>query len=130
VGARHHVRFWGTTFEKGDTLSVHTIHWHHRREHVLGDSLLWVGAASLDVGLNLIRHNLQITHMVHPDTDRERELILTGLRKQQLIKSVHEVKLDNPYRVTNRVWRGYLHTDGMMTVAKLTTGRRSRTHNR
>lgn len=130
IGARHHVRFWGTTFEKGDPLSVHTIHWHHRREHLLGDKLLWVGAASLDVGVNLIRHNLQITHMVHPDTDRERELILRGLRKQKLVKSAQQVKLDNPYRLTNRVWRGYLHTDGSMTVVQLPTARRSRNRSR
>jgi hypothetical protein len=131
LGARHHVRFWGTTYEQDGQLSVHTIHWHRRQEHVLEDRLLWVGAASLDVGLNFIRHNLQITHMVDPDTDRERELIVTGLAKQKLAKKTAQVKLDNPYRLTNRVWRGYLHTDGMMTVVHLmTTSRRSRNRSR
>jgi hypothetical protein len=116
--SRHHIRFWATTFE-GNTLSAHSIHWHDRKTHVQGDKLLWVGAASLDIGLMPIRHNLQITHMVHPDTNLEREFILQGLRTTNLIKKIEQVKLDDPYRLINRAWRSELHTDGIMAVATL-----------
>lgn len=119
IGQRHHVRFWATTFEKKKRLSVHGIAWHHRRQHVFGDNLLWVGAASLDTGLNLIRHNLQMTHMIDPDTDSERELIVKQLRHTDQVASVETLKLDNPYRLINRVWRGYLQTDGKMSVVSL-----------
>jgi hypothetical protein len=119
LSQRHHVRFWATTYKEGEPLSTHSIHWHHRRAHVQGDDLLWVGAASLDVGIAPIRHNLQISHMIHPNTDRERELIVEQLRAEGIIDQTQTIKLGDPYRLVNRVWRGSLHTDGRMTVVRL-----------
>lgn len=119
IGSRHHVRFWATTYHNKGRLSIRGIHWQHRRAHVQGDNLLWVGAASLDVGLNVIRHNLQVTHMIHPDTDKERELILKQLRKEGLVAKVQTLVLGDPYQLINRVWRGYLQTDGKMAVISL-----------
>lgn len=116
AGNRHHVRFWATTFEEDKRLAVHTIHWHHRSSRVEGDNLLWVGAASLDVGIAPIRHNLQLTHMIHPDTDRERELVVEQLQAQHLVNRTSSIKLGKPYRLMNRAFRGYLNTDGMMTI--------------
>ena len=118
-GNRHHVRFWATTYEASDKLTFRRIHWHHRSSHVQGDNLLWVGAASLDVGISLIRHNLQLTHMIAPDTNQERQLIIGHLKKAKLISTVESVKLGDAYRLVNRVWRGYLHTDGIMDVGQL-----------
>jgi hypothetical protein len=118
-GNRHHVRFWATTFEKKRPLTFRSVHWHHRRIHVQDDNLLWVGAASLDIGLGYIRHNLQITHMIDPDTNRERELIITQLRAKKLVKTIETVELGKPYRLINRVINGYLHTDGKMAVISL-----------
>ncbi|HVV66981.1 MAG TPA: LssY C-terminal domain-containing protein [Candidatus Saccharimonadales bacterium] len=119
IGSRHHVRFWATTYHNKGRLSIQGIHWQHRRAHIQGDNLLWVGAASLDVGLNVIRHNLQVTHMIHPDTDQERELILKQLRKESLVAKVQTLILGDPYQLINRVWRGYLQTDGKMAVISL-----------
>jgi hypothetical protein len=116
---RHHVRFWATTFKEGKRLSFSSIHWHHRRAHVQGDNLLWLGAASLDIGVAPIRHNLQITHMIDPDTNQERELIVRQLKAAKLVKKTQKVKLGDPYKLANRVWHGSLHTDGAMTVVHL-----------
>ncbi|HXR49973.1 MAG TPA: LssY C-terminal domain-containing protein, partial [Verrucomicrobiae bacterium] len=117
---RHHVRFWATTYEGGKkSMSFRSIHWHHRRAHVFGDNLLWVGASSLDVGVSVIRHNFQFTHMIDPDTNLERDLIVEQLRSQKLVKKVETIKLGDPYRLINRVWRGSLHTDGKMAVVTL-----------
>lgn len=118
-GSRHHVRFWATTFKDKKRLTVKHIQWHHRRMHIRDDILLWVGAASLDMGLAPIRHNLQITHMIHPDTNKERKIIITQLKDAGLIASTQNVRLGNPYRLINRAWRGSLHTDGKMTILKL-----------
>jgi hypothetical protein len=117
--ARHHVRFWATTFDREKELNVRSIHWHHRREHVYSDNLLWVGAASLDVGISFIRHNFQLSHMIHPDTDQERELILQLLRAHGLVRKVEYVKLGEPYRLINRVMTGHLRSDGQMAVVSL-----------
>ncbi len=116
IGSRHHVRFWATTYKDDKKLTVRSIHWHHRRSHVQGDNLLWVGAASLDVGLAPIRHNMQITHMIHPDTNQERELIVSQLKAVGVVKKTQDIKLVKPYRLANRALRGHLHTDGTMTV--------------
>ncbi len=118
-GSRHHVRFWATTYEDKRPLAVHTIHWHHRRNRVYGDNLLWVGAASLDVGVNFIRHNLQLTHMIDPDTNKERELMVTQLKAEKLAGKVQMIKLGEPYRLINRVISGSLHTDGRMAIVTL-----------
>lgn len=117
--SRHHVRFWATTYKEGPKFTVRSIHWHNRKEHIRGDDLLWVGAASLDNGVGLIRHNLQVTHSIHPDTDAERELIVSSLEKTGLVESKETIKLDKPYRLINRTWRGHFMADGKMTVVKL-----------
>ncbi len=124
TGGRHHVRFWATTFQDKQKLTVRSIHWHRRRSHVQGDNLLWVGAASLDVGLGFIRHNLQITHMIDPDTNQERELVIGQLRERKLVKKVETIELGKPYRLINRVMSGYLHTDGKMSIAYLKPAKR------
>lgn len=116
---RHHVRFWATTYDAQQPLNVHTINLHHRHAHVFGDNLLWVGAASRDSGVGYIRHNLQFTHMIDPDTNQERELIVRHLRTRKLIKKVEMIQLGKPYRLINRVFRGYLHTDGKMAIIHL-----------
>lgn len=122
AGGRHHVRFWATTFSEGENLTVRSIHWHNRNRHVFGDNLLWVGAASRDIGIAPIRHNMQLTHMIHPDTNQERDLIVSRLKDVGLVAGTHDVKLDDPYRLVNRALRGYLHTDGVMTVVNLKSG--------
>lgn len=116
---RHHVRFWATTYDDSKDLHVNTIHWHKRESQILSDKLLWVGAASRDVGITPIRHNLQLTHMIAPDTNAERELIINNLSKVGLANTTHKIRLGKPYKLINRAFRGQLHTDGTMTVVKL-----------
>ena len=117
--SRHHVRFWATTYDDTKKFSIQTIHWHNRSKHVFGDNVLWVGAASRDVGVSIIRHNFQPSHMIDPDTDTERELIAAQLRKMKLVKKIDAIKLDKPYKLVNRVWRGSLHSDGKMKIVTL-----------
>ena len=119
AASRHHVRFWATTYSGKTPLNVRAIHWQHRQTHVQGDNLLWVGAASLDVGISLIRHNLQFTHMVDPDTGRERDLLVSQLRGAGVVGKVSTVRLGQAYRLLNRVWNGSLHSDGQMTIVSL-----------
>lgn len=125
TGHRHHVRFWATTYDPKQPLDIETIHWHHRQAHVQSDNLLWVGAASLDVGISYIRHNFQLTHLIDPDTNQERQLIIDGLKAKKLVKKVDLIKLGNPYRLVNRVLSGSLHTDGQMAIISLRKPRRS-----
>ncbi len=119
-GHRHHVRFWATTYRGGGTKQFGTMDWHKRRRKAAGAGTLWVGAASQDIGFAFIRHNVQLTHMIHSDTNAERTLIVRGLKNAGLIASAESIRLRRPYKLTNRAWRGSLHTDGTMEIAKLT----------
>ena len=122
---RHHVRFWATTYDEKQPLNVRSINLHHRKARVYGDNLLWVGAASLDTGIGFIRHNLQFTHMIDPDTNQERELIVSQLKVQKLITKVNSIKLGDAYRLMNRVLSGSLHTDGRMAIVRLKSRRKA-----
>lgn len=107
AGHRHHVRFWATTND------------NQRQLDIQADNLLWVGAASLDEGVGYIRHNFQLTHMINPDTNQERQLIVDQLKSKHLVSKVETIKLGQPYRLINRVMRGHLHTDGKMDIVSL-----------
>lgn len=128
---RHHVRFWATTFDrynKKQPLDANSIHWFRRRElrqhEGKDEELLWLGAASKDVGLALIRHNAQLTHMIHPDTDAERDLIVEQLEIDGA-KLEASIQIMKPYKLTNRVWRGYLQTDGRLKIVRLASSRQA-----
>lgn len=92
-GHRHHVRFWATTYQKNSPLTFKSIHWHERKTQRRGADLLWVGAASRDVGLAFIRHNWQVTHMISPNTSAERELIASQLLANKSARESGEVRL-------------------------------------
>ena len=119
LGSRHHVRFWATTYDDNSHISVRNIHWRARRPYIKGQDLLWLGAASLDVGITFIRHNLQVSHMIDPDTNQERELIVTQFKKAGLVKKIDFIVLGKAYKLANRVFRGSLHTDGKMAIVSL-----------
>lgn len=120
AGFRHHVRFWATTYETGKPLSAKTIHWMQRKYDRPSGRVLWMGAASFDVGFAPIRHNLQITHMIHPNTNKERQLIVDQLKTTGYVSKIDDVRIaEQPYKLANRALRGYLETDGVMTVCHL-----------
>lgn len=118
-GNRHHVRFWATTFDDRKKITARSIHWHHASTGNRKDTLLWVGAASLDNGITHIRHNFQITHMIHPDTNAERELIVHDLKAAGYAGRVRYIRLGKPYKLMNRAFRGQLHADGRLALVSL-----------
>ncbi len=118
---RHHVRFWASTYQVDERFREHLHFWQRQHQPETPERILWIGAASLDVGIGIIRHNAQFTHMIHPDTDAERELIVAQVKATKLIQHTRTVVLDDPYRLLNRVWRGYLSSDGKMKICELKT---------
>lgn len=117
---RHHVRFWLNEPTVSRQEQEHLKFWQrHGPLKVKKVKQLWIGAASLDTGLAFIRHNAQITHMINPDTDAERDLIVEHLKKARRVKKTRSVVIGQPYKLRNRVWRGYLRADGKMTICNL-----------
>lgn len=115
---RHHVRFWATMFAERADHKEHLFFWQKYRGASAPHRVLWIGAASLDKGLGIIRHNAQLTHMIDPDTDSERELIVHQLKKTGIVKHVRVERIDSPYRLINRVWRGHLKADGRIKIVE------------
>lgn len=118
-GHRHHVRFWAATYEESTQLNVRQLRWHDRQSQRKNKRLLWLGAASRDVGFAVIRHNVQVTHMIDPNTNEERELIVDGLKQTSSVKNTQVLELQKPYRLRNRALGGQLHSDGQLTVVTL-----------
>lgn len=122
---RHHVRFWAASHTGDPRHLDHLSFWDSfQRSNLLTGRVLWVGAASLDTGIGIIRHNAQFTHMIHEETDRERDLITRSLRETGLVRKVRHVATSSePYRLRNRVFRGLLKADGILAICELKSSR-------
>jgi hypothetical protein len=117
---RHHVRFWAANDTGKPEHSAHVTFWQRiHRSTATSGRVLWVGAASLDTGVGIIRHNAQLTHMIHPDTNAERELIAQNLKATGLVKKSRKISIGSPYRLRNRTLNGYMKADGKMTICEL-----------
>jgi hypothetical protein len=118
---RHHVRFWACHLDGPEAFhgDVHFWKRFHRPAHNNDMRQLWVGAASKDTGIIPIRHNAQLTHMIAPDTNAERDLIVDSLRASHNVEHTKTVKVGVPYRLRNRTVGGYLHADGRMRICIL-----------
>ncbi|HSX30346.1 MAG TPA: LssY C-terminal domain-containing protein [Candidatus Saccharimonadales bacterium] len=119
--ARHHVRFWAADLQLTDELKHHVRFWHrfYRPTHPDPTAQLWVGAASKDVGLAPIRHNAQLTHMIDPNTNRERRKIVRDLKHANKLASTRTITVNRPFALRNRALRGYLHSDGKIAICEL-----------
>lgn len=59
---RHHVRFW-------------------HMEKIYDGRPAWIGSAAYDIGVELSRTTLQVTHHISPEVDAERDLLVADLGK-------------------------------------------------
>jgi hypothetical protein len=121
AGHRHHVRFWAVKPTLARRFKEHVAFWntHHPDDDPLDNKFLWLGAASQDIGIGVIRHNAQFTHMIHHDTNAERELIVKTLRRHGRIKRSKTITISRPYQLQNRVITGYLQSDGRITICEI-----------
>jgi len=120
-GHRHHVRFWATTLDDIQNIEQQRIRSRSYQEQLIADKLLWVGAASRDVGITLALQTMQLTHAVASDTDPERDFIVRQLTRAKLARRLTDIRLYRSYRLPNRAWSRALRTDGMMTILRLSS---------
>jgi uncharacterized membrane protein (DUF2068 family) len=95
---RHHVRLW-----------LHP-------SAIVDRRVLWSGAASYDRGVGFSRDTGQITHVIDPDIDAERDKLLADLVRSRWATSIHRVP--GVGRMPRR-GRTAVYTDGFMGVAVL-----------
>jgi hypothetical protein len=118
---RHHVRFWSCHLEGPEEFHKDIKFWHRFQKPPKGQKgrQLWIGCASKDVGIAPITHNLQITHMIDPNTDSERELIVSNIKHAGFLSKRRNERVGGPMHLKNRAFRGYLKTDGMIAICYL-----------
>lgn len=117
---RHHVRFWKleTPIETDD----HHDFWHnlfalfkkHRSE-------IWIGAATHDVSVIAFRmRNLQITHQIDSDTNKERDFLIDTLHDAKRLKGeVEEVTSGHELSFRGQTFGVHVVVDGRLKVARL-----------
>ncbi|MDR7039208.1 hypothetical protein J2X36_003981 [Methylobacterium sp. BE186] len=85
---RHHVRFWGLPVERAEITLDTAAFWLASSRPAGAERVLWIGAATKDVGISLTRLSFQITHATDADTNAEREFLIRELTEHGVIAPV------------------------------------------
>jgi LssY C-terminus len=119
---RHHVRFWACVPGMLEGQASDEVNfWDKLYPSVDKGEVLWLGCASKDIGIVPIMRNLQLTHRVADDTDEERDLIVSDLKRTKLVENVTRVKAGEPLDLPNRAMWSSLSADGTLAVVDLKT---------
>lgn len=98
---RQHVRLWLVLTNGADASPV------------------WLGSASFDSGVTLSRDTGQVTHKIAPNIDQERDQLIDGLNRAQMVKSIFQTRGIGP-TLNGRNGEGDpYYTDGEIWVARL-----------
>lgn len=98
--SRNHLRIWKAPFT------------------VRGE-LLWVGAATHDVGFERDQRNNGLTHKIDPDIDLERDYVGKTLLSTGLVSEFLRFVPDHPTKEARTATGGSFHSSGQVLVLKL-----------
>jgi len=113
---RHHVRFWAKSLAQVEADVDAASFWLNTDRPNENDCVLWVGAATKDIGFSLTRLTFQVTHATASDTNAERGYIVNELRKSGVIENVTFYKTADKL-VTKNV--NHHVNDGEVAIAEL-----------
>ncbi len=122
---RHHVRFWRVDArnnpEEPTKWNEHQGFWRTLFKRFLRRKYsLWVGAAIYDSGPVAIRwRNGQITHQIHPDANFERDFIIESMERAGVLRSLGDIKADEPYRGRGQTLGVTVISDGFVKLCEL-----------
>jgi len=119
--ARHHVRFWCLESPEDIAHLKHYSFWYKRLRHLLGtDKKIWIGAALDDTGPLALRWRTgQITHSNDPETDKERDFIISTLYEAHQVKHTKTVNAGEPFSFRGQILRNTFICDGTIRVVEL-----------
>jgi hypothetical protein len=100
AASRHHLRIWRAPFEAGG-------------------SMLWVGAATHDIGFERDQRNRGITHKIDPDIDQERTYVEQTLTQTGFVDSFTYVWPKDLLWKGQTATGGSFYSDGGVLVLKL-----------
>lgn len=121
---RHHVRFWGLPYERGEQTTDTPAFWRDRAKPREDERVLWVGAGTKDVGLSLTHLSFQITHATDADTNAERDFIMGELARHGVVGDVRSYLPGERLSIENV--NRYV-TDGFVAIAELQSGAHPKT---
>lgn len=117
---RHHVRFWACVPVEHPTFKEHLVFWQERHQRkIRGRKLLWVGAATRDIGLAIKKRNLQIDHNIEANADNEREFTINSLKETGRIIKITTVRSHSPYFARHQTFLTRLIADGNIKICEL-----------
>jgi hypothetical protein len=121
---RHHIRLWQLSGEP-EKPHHHTNFW----QDILAlfstrKRQIWIGAATHDVGPFAIRiQNLQITHKIDAETNKERDFVISTLENEGLVKRQQTIAAGDPITFRGQTFGLSIITDGTLKVVELKYGR-------
>jgi hypothetical protein len=100
VRTRNHLRIWKAPFQ-------------------VNGSMLWVGAATHDIGFERDQRNNGVTHKIDPDIDLERDYVEKTLASTGLVAEISHFLPNNPLQEAKTATGGSFHSNGQVLVLKL-----------
>lgn len=97
AASRHHLRLWRAPFQ-------------------VAGSVLWVGAATHDIGFDRDQRNNGITHKIDPNIDFERDFVEKTLTGTGLVSAFAYVLPTDPLLDATTATGGSFHSDGRVLV--------------
>ncbi|HEY1469853.1 MAG TPA: LssY C-terminal domain-containing protein [Candidatus Acidoferrum sp.] len=101
VASRNHLRIWKAPFS-------------------VNGQMLWVGAATHDIGFEKDQRNNNITHKIDPDIDLERDFVEKTLSSTGLVAEVSHFTPSNPLKEARTATGGSFHSNGQVLILELT----------
>jgi hypothetical protein len=100
VASRNHLRVWKAPF-------------------TVNGQMLWVGAATHDIGFEKDKRNNGLTHKIDPDIDLEKDYVQKTLSSTGLIAEVTHFLPKQPMLEAKTATGGSFHSNGQVLVMKL-----------
>lgn len=100
VASRNHLRVWKAPF-------------------TVNGQMLWVGAATHDIGFEKDQRNNGLTHKIDPDIDLEKDYVQKTLSSTGLVAEVTHFLPKSPMQEAKTATGGSFHSNGQVLVMKL-----------
>ncbi|HEY2121826.1 MAG TPA: LssY C-terminal domain-containing protein [Candidatus Acidoferrum sp.] len=101
VASRNHLRIWKAPF-------------------AVSGQMLWIGAATHDIGFEKDQRNNSVTHKIDPDIDLERDYVQKTLSSTGLVTELMHFLPPNPMTTAKTATGGSFHSNGQVLILKLT----------
>ena len=113
---RHHVRYWALNEQSGTDYLTREF-WYKKRHPDLAHATIWVGAGTRDTGFGFTKVTFQISHAVDADTIKERDFMVTDLRRSKLVTRTTLLEPDATFTGQGKI--NSFVTDGAVAVVYL-----------